>query len=200
MDVDMVCAMKFGEAEVPKALERVYASFRDTTVADPRAAPSHGVAWVKHIAWFASEDGKHLEVAAPPKHIASLMRFRLGCTWDLRVYDHEIPNREDRFCDACMTVRGRKMMEDEYHLIFECVRYDRLRKSLRWGSLYKPGPAGDMKTFMNQEDQGKLACFIHMLIQIRKDPRVLNQDVDCFSSGSEVEGEEILDMLEPEAT
>jgi len=48
--------------------------------------------------------------------------------------------------------------------------------------------------------KGKVAHLIHMLLEIRKDPRVLNQDVDCFSSGSEVEGEEILDMPEPEAT
>jgi len=99
-----------------------------------------------------------------------------------------ILDRADRFCQACMSLRNRKMMEDEYHLVFECVRYDSLRSSRKWGSLYMHETS--MKAFMNQEDQGKVAHFIHMLLEIRKDTRILNQDVDLFessSTGSEIE-------------
>jgi len=193
MDLNSICALRFNEAEIAKAYEKVYTMFRESlNCSDPRRAPtgSRGLAWVKHKAWFSSEENKHLEVAAPPRYIASLMRFRLGCCMDLRVYDHSIPNRQDRFCEACREISrstlsgGKKMIEDEYHLIFECVRFNRLRNSLRWGSLFGPSINGNMKVFMNQTDQGKVAHLIHMLLEIRKDPLITNWNLDMFESSS----------------
>jgi len=113
----------------------------------------------------------------------------------MRVYDHTIPERRDRYCEACyLQTRdnlngGTKFIEDERHLIFECVLYKRLRSSLKWGPLYAVNTTGGekekgkMRSFMNQEDQGKLAHLIHLMLEIRKGQGLfLNQDVDLFSS------------------
>lgn len=199
MDLDTLCAMKFGEAKIPKAFEEIYDTLRGTQVNNPRSAPNKGVAWAKNSAWFSSEDNKHLEIAAPTKHVASLMRFRLGCCLDLRVYDHTIPIRQNRFCTACCTMvnglvtSGRKLIDDEYHMIFECVRYNRLRSSDRWASLYNGGQ--DMKGFMNQAAQGRVADYIHLLLEMKRDPHPVNQVVDMFDSSST--GSDYDDVLEP---
>jgi len=152
--------MKFSEEEIPKALDRIYGIFRDTSAGNPRIAESKGLSWTRNSAWFSSDTNKHLEAAAPPKHISSLMRFRLGCCSELRVHDHTIPNRSDRYCTACFEAvlagslhgRGTKYQDDEYHMIFECVRFNSIRSNPRWASLFSSS-GQNMKVFMNQDDK-----------------------------------------------
>ena len=112
-----IMAFHFGENQVIEATMKVYDQFLPLNVdVDPRTAVSKGVAVVKHHVWFHNEQCSHLEISAPIGQIFSLMKFRLGCS-GLRVYDHTISDRCARVCRLC----NMNKMEDEFHVVFECV-------------------------------------------------------------------------------
>jgi len=193
MSLDSICAMKFSEADIQKALDKVYDTFRGIGEGSPRTADRRGLAWVRNKVWFQSDKNLHLVMAAPPKHTSALMRFRLGCCSELRVHDHTIENRNNRYCTTCYlpaesrhaNARGTKSQDDEFHMIFECVRFQGLRSSRRWASLFSGG-TGDLKAFMNQEPQAKVAYFIYTLLEIKKRPEsavFINYGLDLFDSG-----------------
>jgi len=194
MSANDLCDLRFSEVDVAKALDKAYTVFRGTPTSSPRVAGSKGLAWTRSHAWFSSDNNKHLEVAAPPKHVASLMRFRLGCCSELRLHDHTIQNRSNRYCTACFDegrvggprAWGTKYQDDEFHMVFECTKFNELRDSQRWRSLFA-GYGQDMKAFMNQENQVKVAHFIHTLLEIKKRPDAktfVNFNPDMFESSS----------------
>ena len=159
-----ILPIRFSENGIKEAFQKEYAKLQNVTDSDPRTAPSLGVALLKHTQWFASEDGskKHLKFSAPLRHMRSFYRFRLGST-QLKCYDHDVQPREARTCTLCSL----GMIEDEKHLLFECPKYEDIRKDPRWSTLYSNGNETSMRTFLSQDDQCKLCSFIHHLLQFR---------------------------------
>ena len=95
-------------------------------------------------------------------------------------------------CIFCMNA---KHVEDEKHLIFECVRHNNLRRSTRWAPLYR-SMGQDMKKFINQEPQSQVAHFVHIMFEARKLPYF--GELDDFESDDSTtntsENSDCLDM------
>ena len=92
----------------------------------------------------------------------SLFKFRLGSV-HLKCYDHSILDRAARVCLLCST----NTIEDEKHVLFECEKYEGLRRDHRWADLYRAGGQDDIKGFMGQKDQRKLCSYVHNLLHYR---------------------------------
>ena len=96
----------------------------------------------------------------------NLLRFRLGAH-SLRVAEgrwERLP-RDRRLCERC--TEG--VVEDEFHLVFECPAYDSVRT--KYPELFEDfgaaSPFGrEMAAFMNQNVQ-QVASFIHTCLVVR---------------------------------
>jgi hypothetical protein len=176
----IIMGMKFSVYEVKRKIMDHYKQFSEVEATDPRTAPSRGAALVRYTAWFDDKSGKHLTLSAPEAYLKTLVRFRIGCT-PLRIHDHRL-QRNDRFCSLCST----QCLEDEKHFVFECPAYADLRRASKWSPLYSANGL-DMKTFMNQDNQYLLACFLHELLKYRelRLAGMVAWNLDTFSSTSE---------------
>ena len=163
---------------------------------NPRSAPSKGVSLVKHRQWFYDKDLPHLSMVESRHHTLNLVRFIVGST-DLRVYEHTRPRtpRSERICLLC----GSGRVEDELHVLLECRLYDPLRSNEYWSPLFQIEYI-DMKKFMNQKDQSRVAQFITAVFRVRKEALLSRNarggvhytDTDLFSStDSEYECDEV---------
>jgi hypothetical protein len=157
-----IYALRFSEAGIKEAFVKHYEGFQRVLAVDPRSAPSLGLAQVKYAQWFAGNEQLHLKFSAPQRHMTSLYRFRLGSI-PLKCYDHSIPDRMSRVCGLCNS----QTIEDEKHILFECRRYEDIRKDRRWIELYDGIDQSDIKSFMNQKNQRKLSNYIHYLLWFR---------------------------------
>jgi exonuclease III len=159
---ECILSLRFSESAVKEALVVQYARLQNISTADPRTAPSLGLALLKHTHWFAIDEAKHLKFSAPQSHMRSFYKFRLG-SLQLRCYEHDITPRAARVCTLCSS----QLIEDEKHMIFECEKYECLRRDPKWASLFNAHNGLDMKMFMNQDDQVRLCSFIHYLLRFR---------------------------------
>ena len=180
-----IMTLKFSEMEVVDKLEAKYKAFGPDLSLDPRTAPSKGLHLVRHHQWFEDKQSPHLYFSAPEHHLKTLFKFRLGCT-KLRVHDHSI-DRSNRICLLC----GTGGVEDELHVLFECPSYNAFRLRPPWNSLFQNIVHGDVRAFMNQKCQCKVASFIHFILQYRlerlerRDRLVSQPGLEMFSSGED---------------
>ena len=116
---------------------------------NPRTAPSNQVVCCTYDRWcvyrpsptplplgkILTKRPHHVKFSAGihPSHLGALLRFRLGAH-DLRVvtgrWQRPKLERQQRICQWC--TQGR--IEDEFHMVFKCSAYDRLRR--RFGCLF----------------------------------------------------------------
>ena len=140
----------------------------------PRSAASGQVMCCTYENWFATRPFAELDMSLPAAwrsealevgglckaHLFNLLRFRLGAH-SLRVAEgrwERLP-RDRRLCERC--TEG--VVEDEFHLVFECPAYDSVRAN--YAQLFEDFSAAsstgrDMAGFMNQNVQ-QVASFIH---------------------------------------
>lgn len=163
---------------------------------NPRTASSAQVTCCTYEQWFAAQPFIGLDMADPtswcsglvrhtsgmnPAHVCSLLRFRLNAH-SLRVatgrWQH-LP-RPQRVCERCTS----GLVEDEFHMIFECPAYDCVRERFcslftnfgEWqddGSLHcTASPTGrEMARFMQQHPP-VISAFIHACYVVRQDPEM----------------------------
>lgn len=178
-----IMSFRFSENVVRERMIERYNSIWHTRGMDPRTAPRLQYQVTRHGMWFDAGHTRHLALVAPEHYIKTLMRFRLGCTM-LQVHqDHGTLQRHNRFCRVCSC----DLVEDEKHVLFECEAYSRYRRSECWSSLFDHSE-GDVKTFMGQEDQYKIAHFLvvilryraHLLVRLGEQvSRLVAQNVDA---------------------
>jgi hypothetical protein len=129
---------------------------------DPRLCPSDGAMACKYYRWFdpvvgrdgCKTFGRHVSCCSIPRgKYMNLMRFRLGC-WDLEVNMGKRVGveRHQRKCRVCNSGQ----VEDEFHTVFECSEYDRIRS--RMESVFTDHST--MSNFFNQHDQAGVADFL----------------------------------------
>ena len=177
MNFEELCGLQFNEKELSNKFLVYYKRWGVDHPENPRIAESNRAAIVKHEQWFYSKERRHLIISMPEKQVVNLLRFRLGST-DLLINDHRI-SRKDRLCQLC----GSKSMEDELHVIYECRYYDNLRKQVAWNELFTVSTHPFcLKTFMNQDDQYKVAHFITALLKYRLEGMTNHRGLDFFSS------------------
>lgn len=146
----------------------------------PRSAASGQVMCCTYENWFATRPFAELDMSLPAAwrsealevgglckaHLFNLLRFRLGAH-SLRVAEgrwERLP-RDRRLCERC--TEG--VVEDEFHLVFECPAYDSVRAN--YAQLFEDFSAAssigrDMAGFMNQNVQ-QVASFIHTCFVVR---------------------------------
>lgn len=162
MTCDDLMALRFSEKTIEEKLKDRYENIWRPRGSDPRTSPRVQHQVTRHTVWFASNHMKHLRLIAPPHYIKVLMRFRLGSTW-LQVHqDHNTVVRHQRTCRVCSCDR----VEDEKHVIFECVAYARFRRAELWKPLFLHN-SGDVHVFMNQEEQYRVAHFLVIILRYR---------------------------------
>ena len=110
-------------------------------------------------------------------YIVNIKKFRIALS-KLRVSSHRLeieagrwnkPNktpRENRKCKNC------NILEDEYHFLFECTRYNHLRPN--YFKLYYRVNSNMFKTVQlfkscNENDIKKLAAFVYKALELRSD-------------------------------
>jgi hypothetical protein len=164
LNVEHIRAQRFSEGSIIEAFQHAYEKLWPTVIADPRTAPSLGLAYVRYYNWCfdkQSQHHKHLSSPIPGHHIKSLLRFRLGCT-PLKVHTiHDIP-RDARTCPICTS----GLVDDEQHMLFECHAFDSYRT--RFSHSLFHATSVDMNMFLNQNNQRDVAYFIHILLSKRK--------------------------------
>jgi hypothetical protein len=177
---EFLMRMKFSTIGVRKRIIEHYKTFSDMECADPRTAPSRGVALVRHSVWFEDTLSRCLYLSAPEAYLKVLMRFRMGCS-PLRIHDHRL-TRTDRVCTLCVS----QCLEDEKHVLFECSAYRDLRRHPKWCSLFEVATQ-DMKPFMNQERQYDVAVFLYTLFKVRQSrmDTSVAWNLDTFSSSDD---------------
>ena len=170
----------------------------------PRAAESGQVMYCTYENWFASSPFTSLDRSRPAEwcssfhregsicktHLFSLLRFRLG-VHGLRVDSgrwDRLP-RSQRMCERCTD----EMVEDEFHLVFECPAYDCVRE--KFPLLFEEfdpdsvSPEGrDLACFMAQDAQ-QIAAFIHNCFIVRSYgalPGDTSGDSTSYTSASEL--------------
>lgn len=153
-DLDWVLQRQWEEPDVTRALTALFkARWQPHLSADPRSAPSLGVAKCTHHAWVYPFDPDiagftranapaHTKLCASFAALRNLAQLRIGCA-HLEVEEgrkRQIP-RPDRLCrlcsseDATLAHRGAILartgtsqnVEDLKHFVLECPAYDALR-------------------------------------------------------------------------
>jgi hypothetical protein len=170
----------------------------------PRSAESDRVLSCTYENWFASNPFTSLNMSRPAEwcssfhleggmcksHLFSLLRFRLG-VHGLRVDSgrwERLP-RAHRLCERCTE----DMVEDEFHLVFECPAYDGVRE--KFPLLFEEfdpasvSPEGrDLACFMAQNPQ-QVAAFVHNCFTVRSygaQPGATSDDNTSYTSASEL--------------
>ena len=182
MPLEALTRLFFCETAVHAACAKIYEGIWSKDFVDPRAAPSRGAALNKYLAWFhdaASEVQHHLKLFLPPFRHRCLMKFRLG-SWALRCHDHSILNRNDRKCTRC----DLGLVEDEFHVVFECPSYDFVRCD--FPDIF-PWDDPNMNSFINGDSQRDIVDFIFAIYRARfcqpKSLSLHDSMVECVSSG-----------------
>lgn len=100
--------------------------------------------------------------------VRSVARFRL-CSHELCVevgrQRHGIISRRERWCRRCAHVGvNQQQVDDERHMVFDCVATEGIRKSEDFSHLFEGVGSGDLKQFMHNNDCGGVAMFIHQCL------------------------------------
>ena len=161
LPVHDISCLQFGESDIIAAFDAIYERLWPKVDIDPRLAPSRGLTLAKFHRWF-DIGTKHLELSTPESYIRTLFKFRLG-SLPLRCYERSLGDRLQRHCILC----DRNIVEDEYHLVFECEAYTSLRREVRWGELFA-STQGDLKQFFSFPNPYKVSHFLHYLWTCRK--------------------------------
>lgn len=175
------------------AWEKMMAEPWEGLTTDPRTAPSAKVRMVTYNSWFAvpldaeiEEDSDYPQGmpqyirrtgGIPFEQVKQLMRLRTGAHY-LRVetgrwQQPRLP-RGERVCQKCT---WGTMVEDEFHMLFECPRYHRIRAKYEQSLFAKFGGVaqaprimttpGKMSAFMNQEPR-QVAAFVWECMHYRR--------------------------------
>ena len=185
---------------------------------NPRTAPSTHVTFSTYERWFALVPFSEVNLSAPaswvsgsrdqsagihPDHLSSLLRFKLAAH-DLQVCAGrwQGQSRAQRTCSRCSL----QVVEDEFHMVFECPYYDTIRARFSelfssfggWDRCGKNAqPVGsDLVSFMHQKPR-LVAAFVHACWLKRCSPVVtqimmpevetaLDRSEDFWSLDSEV--------------
>ena len=148
-----------------KLQQRTFAALHQ--IADPRLAPSQGIAAVLYAnSMMLPDEGArpYYSLDMPPHILYSVLKFRLG-THHLpvrllrhtRVHGQPIP-RGQRICNKCNS----GIVGDEQHLVFECLHLADLRA--HYHDLFRPNMT--MREFFGQTRQFAVARFIHNAMYI----------------------------------
>ena len=158
----VLTSRQFVEATVLTALKDHYGTLLGNLDSDPRVASSHNLTIAKLRTWMLPDSGRpqHLKLHAPFPVLRTLCRFRLSA-FDLRVRDHTVRERSARVCPLCSAG-----VEDEQHVLLECLAYAPLRRLPRWAHLFA-GRQVTMKSVMTCPDQYRLASFLVALKKSR---------------------------------
>ena len=159
--VHTIMRLRFEESRIITAFDEQYERLWPKVDIDPRGAASRGLTLAKYYKWFDS-GSTHLEFSAPESYIRCLFKFRLG-SLPLKCYDRTLGDRMQRHCTLC----HQNMVEDEYHVVFECDVYDSLRRQARWRELFDEAQ-GDLKKLMGFQSVYKVSHFLHCIFAIRK--------------------------------
>jgi hypothetical protein len=89
----------------------------------------------------------------------NLMRFRLGC-WNLAINVYHNIDRNLRSCTVC---KQPGCVEDELHVVFECISYNQLRNE-QFSALFSHQT---MAEFFNQPDQNQISNYLFEVKLIR---------------------------------
>jgi hypothetical protein len=137
---------------------------------NPRLCASKGATLCAYTSYFAPGAGEqgacHVHCLDLRRGMhRKLMRFRMGCA-DIAVNTgrYSVPQvpRADRLCRVC----GHGCVEDEKHVVFECVAYGALRRSAQFAYLFERHT--DMRALFNDVDmQATLAEFVHCCAVLR---------------------------------
>lgn len=176
---------------------------------NPRLAPSSQVTWSTYERWFAQVPFENQNLSDSSSwvsdvigasaginsaHIASLMRFKLAAH-DLQVCTGRWQGqaREQRLCSRCPM----QLVEDEFHMVFECPFYDPVR--VRFAQLFSSfggwshcrqaaRPSGpDLCSFMQQKPR-LVAAFTHACWLQRCSPvvaQIMMPEVEAALEASE---------------
>jgi hypothetical protein len=111
----------------------------------------------------------HLAAAAVPnsQHRCSLTRLRTSChalriETDRHLPAAARPARQQRTCRLCAS----QQVEDEAHMIFHCPLYSHLR--FEFADLFTPASCTSLATFLSQQNQSRIAAFIHACFVLRR--------------------------------
>ena len=161
------------EQAVLASLCQAYDSVWDGLCRQPRQAPDRAKL-ATYFAWFDSgswlQRPQYLYFDFPAPATCTYLRFRLG-SHNLQVELGRWQNRRprcDRLCQRC-TMHA---VDDEYHMVFDCPAFERLRAARR--HLFTSRVAYDMVTFMRQKDQ--VGVFKHILACLREVAEILDVD------------------------
>jgi len=166
MSLEQIKSIRFSEIEMTNAYVDKYNALDDTLSGDPRTCSRVGASRCKYIKWFRREDTQHLALTQHSFCIKNFHRFRLGAS-SLNCNTHSITvPRLQRHCNKCTL----KMVEDEYHLCFECPAYASIKEN--WSTLFECtlniGDINDkMKCFFDQKDQNSICLFINAMLKFR---------------------------------
>jgi hypothetical protein len=132
------------------------------TPMDPRVFTGEGVKMCRHQNWMLAPGSvaclRYQCVSLPLHQVHAVARFRV-CAWPLAVYrDTHLP-REQRVCRVCKC----GMMEDEYHVVFECSAYDHLREECGLSRIQ-----GSMLRIWTDTDPYKVGAFLASVHSLRK--------------------------------
>jgi len=168
---------------------------------NPRNAPAGLGLYCTYDRWFAAgtaarhglrgcNGGGHRKVPLPEivlntaginrEHVGTCMRFRLG-VHDLRVatgrWERPALPRAERVCQRCQ----QNVVEDEFHAVFECSRYRRLRQHRRFARLFDrfTAPAVQHPVFMvafMSQPTAVVAAYLHACWLVRC---VKREELEC---------------------
>ena len=156
----------FSEDSIREAYRSKYdLLYWDTHCTEPRNRGGRHTAFIKHNCWFYTEQNPVVKLNAWDRQVQALVRFRVG-THRLRCNDHSITTAS-RVCRLCTL----GVVEDEQHVLMECMAYDDIRNRERYKHLFRREVTGtgleEMKTFMNQKDQYQLSRLITAILMHR---------------------------------
>jgi len=183
--------LRFSKELLTSKYQARFDSFLPNTSADPRTCESGGATIVKYNQWFSTIANHHHRLTLSKTLFQNLMSVRLGFS-ALRCNDHSTP-RSERICGLCEGLH----LEDEMHMIFDCPRYEFIRRDPNLKELYTKtmclvGTVYEhFKSFMAQVDQYKMSILIYRLLQFRHrclhrlDPIFNTPQLDTFSSSDD---------------
>jgi hypothetical protein len=139
--------------------------------AAPAAGTSKFAYYLQHVRGQQplGQPAAHLAAAAVPSshQRVSLTRLRTSCH-ALRVETDRYlpvsvkPARHQRTCRLCNS----QLVEDEEYMIFHCPLYSHHR--LRFADLFTPTTCTSLSSFLNQQNQSRIAAFVHSCFSTRR--------------------------------
>jgi hypothetical protein len=117
-------------SDVVRPLREHYLTVFAAVHPDPRLAPSDGVTLCTYACWFYPdpvwEKNPYIRLRLPHNRLQTLLRFKTGGHHlGVRTGRFHGTPRADRLCQYCLP--DVSAIDDEFHFVFECPRFDALR-------------------------------------------------------------------------